>query len=109
MLTVPFLRFIVQFMKWKSIIVLLATLLSIVTVPFSPLIFMDDGQPAIGVLDVCHSGTPALASNGDMPCLNECSFKPMPLVQDTIAAILYPLFKPLLLAFQDERPPEYPA
>jgi hypothetical protein len=93
-------------MRWKAIIVLLAVALSIVVPPSLSLMIADGGHPLIGTLDVCHSATPALSSHGDMPCLNECPCCPFPLAQIKVAEITNPPFKPLLLAFQDERPPK---
>jgi hypothetical protein len=101
-----FLSFIIQIMRWQAVIVLLAILLSIVLSPALSLTIADGGHSMIGTLDVCHSATPALSSNGDMPCLNECPRCPFPLAQHKASEIVNPPCKPLLIAFQDERPPK---
>jgi hypothetical protein len=93
-------------MRWKAIIVLLAVALSIVVPPSLSLTLADSRHPMIGTLDVCHSATPALSSNGDMPCMNEGAYHPLPLAQNQIVGIATPPFKPLLIAFQEERPPK---
>lgn len=93
-------------MKWKAIIVLLAIALSIIVPPSLSLTIADGGHAVIGTLDVCHSATPALSSNGDMPCVNECPSYPFPLALHKASEIVNPSNKPLLIAFQDERPPK---
>ena len=93
-------------MKLQAVIVLLAIMLGIFIPPSMPLIVSHDGQSTIGVLDVCHPATPALSSNGDMPCLAECACRHLPLAQNKAVKITNPPLKPLLIAFQDERPPK---
>jgi hypothetical protein len=93
-------------MKWSALIVLFAIALSIVLPPSLPFLSDHGTMAAIGTLDVCHSATPALSSNGDMPCVNECPCRHLPLVASNNAEIFTPPFKPLLIAFQDERPPK---
>jgi hypothetical protein len=93
-------------MKCQAAIILLAIVLSIVVPPSLPLTILHGGQAEIGTLDVCHSTTPALSSNGDMPCMSESPYKPLPLPQNVVAVIENPQFKPFFIAFQDERPPK---
>jgi hypothetical protein len=42
------------------------------------LIVVNDGRSFLGTLDVCHSATPALSANGEMPCvgLSPCTAPP---------------------------------
>jgi hypothetical protein len=94
-------------MKWKAVIVLLAIALSIVVPPSLPFLSDHGAMAAIGTLDVCHSAIPALSSNGDMPCVNECFCRPLPVGQYTIAEPVNPLLKPSAISFQDERPPRH--
>jgi len=94
-------------MKWQACIVLLAIALSIVLPPSLPFLSDRGAMAAIGTLDVCHSATPALSSNGDMPCLNHCASLPLPFEQKTVAEIARSLFQPFFIAFQDERPPKH--
>lgn len=93
-------------MRWTSIIVLLAIALSIVVPPALPIMAARDGQAEIGTLDICHSATPALSSNGEMPCIHACMNQPLPPGLSTVPAVATPRFKPFCIAFQDERPPK---
>ncbi len=93
-------------MRWQSIIVLLAIALSIVVPPALPIMAAQGGQAEIGTLDVCHSATPALSSNGDMPCINEGMNLLLPQELSTVSAVAAPRSKPFCIAFQDERPPK---
>jgi hypothetical protein len=93
-------------MRWKSIILLLAIALSIVVPPALPIMIAQGGQTEIGTLDVCHSATPALSSNGDMPCINSAIDQPLPPGLSNISAVIAPRSKPFCIAFQDERPPK---
>ena len=93
-------------MRWQSIIVLLAIALSIVVPPTLPIMAAQGGQAEIGTLDVCHSATPALSSNGDMPCINSGMNQPLPLGLSKVPAVAAPRFAPFNIAFQDERPPK---
>jgi hypothetical protein len=93
-------------MRLKALIVLVTIAFSIVGPPSLSLTLSDGGHATIGTLDVCHSTTPALSSEGDMPCLNESPDYPFPLALSKASEIVNPLNKPLLIAFQDERPPQ---
>ena len=93
-------------MKWQALIILAAIVVSIIVPSSLPLLFNHDGQTAIGTLDVCHSATPALSSNGDMPCVNEWPCHAPLLDLSAVFEIKSPPFKPFLIAFQDERPPK---
>lgn len=93
-------------MRWQSIIVLLAIVLSIAAPPALPIMVAQGGQAEIGTLDVCHSATPALSSNGDMPCISASMNLPLPQGLIKISVVAVPRFKPFSIAFQDERPPK---
>ena len=93
-------------MRWQSIIVLLAIALSVVAPPSLPLMAAQGGQAEIGTLDVCRSATPALSSNGDMPCIISCMNRPLPQGLSKVPAVAVPRFNPFCIAFQDERPPK---
>ena len=92
-------------MKWKALIVLMALALSIVAPPSLPWLANTGSEAEIGTLDVCHSAMPALSGTGDMPCMNECPCVHAPLMANIGSTISHFLFKPQLIAFQDERPP----
>jgi hypothetical protein len=92
-------------MKLQTIIVLLAIALSVVVPPVLPFI-AHGGAASIGTLDVCHSAAPALSSNGEMPCVNECPCRILPSELTSVVGINNPSCKPIVIAFCDERPPE---
>jgi hypothetical protein len=93
-------------MKLLAVIMLLTIALTIAAPPPLSLTCGHAGNPMIGTLDVCHSATPALSSSGNMPCIQECSCHPLlPALQETFE-IENPLFIPVTIAFQDERPPK---
>jgi hypothetical protein len=94
-------------MKWQAVIVLLAITLSIVVPPSLPFLSGHGAMASIGTLDVCHSATPALSSNGDMPCVNECPCRPLPLAQNKVIIVPNSHLSPYFIAFQDERPPKH--
>jgi hypothetical protein len=91
-------------MRFQATIILLSLLLGIVVSPSLP--FSTGGEPEIGMLDICHDAVPALSSNGDMPCINECSSCPLPFAHYAALETVSPSVKPLLIASQDERPPK---
>jgi len=93
-------------MRWKAVIVLVAIILSIIVPPALFLTGVYGSQAAIGTLDVCHSATPALFSNGEMPCMNECTFDVNHVVQIMASEISSAPCKPFFIAFHDERPPK---
>jgi hypothetical protein len=93
-------------MKWQALVILAAIVGSIIVPSSLPLFPNHDGQAAVETLDVCHSATPAISSNGDMPCVNECPCQAPLLALSSVTEILSPPFKPFFIAFQDERPPK---
>jgi hypothetical protein len=93
-------------MKWQASIVLLAIALSVVAPPSLPFLSDRGAMATIVTLDVCHSVTPALSSNDNMPCVNEYPCRQLLLAQSKNAEIIASPFKPLLIAFEDERPPK---
>ena len=93
-------------MKLKAVIVLLVLGLSIALPPSLSLMTPHGEQAAIVTLDVCHAATPALSSNGEMPCVNVGTFNALPLSQNMTAEFSNPPCKPFFIAFQDERPPK---
>ena len=93
-------------MRWQAVIVLTAIALSIVIPPTLILTGVHGVQTAIGTLDVCHSATPALSSNGNMPCLDVCSNHPLPLALQGVTQIAALQDKSVIIAVQDEHPPQ---
>jgi hypothetical protein len=95
-----------KLMRWQAVIVIAAIALSMVVPPAFLLSGAYGTQTAIGTLDICHSATPALSSNGEMPCLHECTSIPLPVAQYHIAKIENSPLKPIFIAFQVEHPPK---
>lgn len=58
-------------MKSIAVIVVGVLIVGFCVPPSMALVRAHDGESAIGLIDVCHSGAPALTSGGDMPCLSE--------------------------------------
>lgn len=92
-------------MRVKTVIVLVAIAFSVLS-PLSLHLVVSHGQASLEAFDVCHAATPAIASNGDMPCLNETSCFPCQSAQVDVVRIVKPLFRPFVLIFQEERPPK---
>jgi len=93
-------------MKWHAIIVLLEIGISIAIPPSFSVASEHGNHAMIGNLDVCHPSAPALSANGGMPCVHQRPCGQLPLVQDKNVEIVNPLFKPLLISFQEEHPPK---
>ena len=93
-------------MRWQAVIILLAIALSIAGPPAMPIMISEGSHTTIGTLDVCHSSTPALSTDGDMPCISECLCRPFPPSQNEVVEVINPRFKPFFIALQDERPPK---
>jgi hypothetical protein len=64
-----------------------------------------DETPALNTLDVCHSAAGSMSI--DMPYLLICPCRQLPLLFAGMQPVFLASSKPLLLAFQDERPPEH--
>jgi hypothetical protein len=94
-------------MKWQAVIILFAIAVSIAVPPSLSSNAVHDKQAEIGTLDVCHSATPALSSNGDMPCISAFFCRPLPLAAFMVSIIIAPSLKPPIIAFQYEHPPKY--
>ena len=93
-------------MRWQAVIVLMALAFIITLPPSFSVSGGSDEQPVLGALDVCHSATPALASNGGMPCVNECPCNPVPAPSLTYSRQTNPVITDTLLISRNERPPQ---
>jgi hypothetical protein len=60
----------------------------------------------IGVLNICHSATPAFSSNGEMPCVNSNQYSQCPSSLIAYSEMRHAFFVQILLQHQTERPPE---
>jgi hypothetical protein len=79
----------IEFMKVKTIIVLTAIAFSVLS-PLSLHLVILHGQTSFEVFDVCHAATPAIASNGEVPCLNEAPCHPCRPEEADVARIEMP-------------------
>jgi hypothetical protein len=93
-------------MRWQVVIVLAALAFTIMVPPSFPLVIDRDGQTVLGTLDVCHTVTPALASNGEMPCMNECPCRHVPASSIVYCKQIDPLLSEFLLITRNEHPPQ---
>ncbi len=93
-------------MKWQAAIVLLAIALTILAPPALPLVTAHGQAAQIGTLDVCHSATPALAANGEMPCITTMVSIHRPVMFIAIAASQKPFFLLSLFNVDTEHPPK---
>jgi hypothetical protein len=106
-LTTILLRAYSVLMKWQAAIILIAIVVSITVPPSLSFNVVHDKQAEIAILDICHSATPALSTNGDMPGINALFCRLFPLVACIISIQNAPSLKTSIIAFQDEHPPKY--
>jgi hypothetical protein len=93
-------------MKWYAAIIVFAIAVNIAVPPALSYNAAHGTRAEIGVLDVCHSATPALSSNGDMPGINAFFWCPLPLAAIMVSINIAPSLKTSIIAFQDEHPPK---
>jgi hypothetical protein len=93
-------------MQWKALLVLATIALGILAPLPMQTVVLRDGHLVIGALDVCHSETPALSMNGDMPCMNREAYCHVPSLSIAYTDILDLNFSLLLFPQQNDRPPE---
>lgn len=84
------------------ILVVIGTSLFAAGLPFPS--FGYAGTVSIQTLDVCHSVTPIV--NPDLPYISTCPCVPMPTLVTGIVELPQTGLNPLILPYQDERPPE---
>lgn len=106
MLTIREGRIYIAPMRWQAVIVLIAAVFSIVAPPTLPLIAAKGGESVIGTLNICHSATPSLSSNGQMPCVNVSPRRQVPSPSIAYIINMNILFTPLLSPRQHEHPPK---
>lgn len=87
--------------------ILLAVIVVMIFAPmtlFTPMA-VNDGRSFLGNLDVCHSATPAIASNGEMPCVTASICIATPLLTESFNYSLQKVFLELILSSRNEQPP----
>jgi hypothetical protein len=93
-------------MKWLTLIVLSAVVASIGGPPLPPPMHNHGDRAEIRMLDVCHSATPALSSNGEMPCVFTRPSSQVPVASIARANISDPIFPQFLFPQQNDQPPK---
>ena len=84
--------------------VLIATALSpiaVLTVPAA-----HNGEPVLGVLDVCHSTTPAVSAQGEMPFLGQSHGIDVPILSFDFAVQSQLQFPRFIFASHVDHPPQ---
>ncbi len=92
-------------MKLKSVIVLFAVVVSILS-PLSLHLTIAHGTASIEGLDVCHAGSFALSPGHDAPCVNEPIYRPYLPSHCYNAEMFDPTMRILVIAFLEEHPPK---
>jgi len=94
-------------MKWVSVILLVILAVTVVA-PFSPFTLLIDrqDQPLLGNLDVCNAATPALSTNGEMPCVTAISLKLPYYLSVTTSETFHPVFTEVVFTAPNEQPPK---
>ena len=91
-----------------SVSLLLIVLACMALMPASPVLFLVDRdcEQAFGNLDVCHSGVPAIATGGEMPCVNDCCGMQTPSFIHVSTELHHQLLTHFILSSRNERPPK---
>ncbi len=93
-------------MKWLAVIMLFMIAMGVIVPPSLPILLAAHENAVIGSLDVCHSAAPAIASDGDMPCVSAWPCLPYHIAKTTSIHSGKTVFKPFLIVLQNERPPK---
>jgi len=92
-------------MKLSSILVLICLSFSIIPLVNIP---ADRGTSVTSIiaLDVCHASFAGIQMSPDIAFIHECQCKPVPIHLSCPHERASSAFKPFLIAFQKEHPPE---
>jgi hypothetical protein len=95
-------------MKWATVTLLIVLAFTVLTPlsSFSLFVAVEHGGEVFSNLDVCHSSTPALSSNGEMPCVPMTATGIIPAVFVTFNETAHPVFTELILTTRNEQPPQ---
>ncbi len=91
-------------MKLVSLCIALVIALSLVSMGSPFLSFGSAEQASFRSLDVCHGAQSVISP--ELPCIPACSCLPLPVQVAVTFKQSHTKFIPLILAFQDERPPQ---
>jgi hypothetical protein len=88
--------------------VLLVVIAFTVFVPMTlfTLTIVNNGGSFLGNLDVCHSASPALSLNGEMPCVTASICITAPLLSESVNDSLHNVILELILSSRNEQPPQ---
>lgn len=106
MLTIRRGRIYIAPMRWQAVIVLIAIVFSIVAPISLPLNAARGGEFTIGTLNICHSATPSLASSSQMPCVNACHRRLIPLPSIEYGTNMDIVLTQMLCPKRHEHPPK---
>ncbi|MDA8099462.1 MAG: hypothetical protein M0042_07545 [Nitrospiraceae bacterium] len=93
-------------MRWTAVILLITVFCGLLVPPAIGMVLAAGGVTSLGMIDVCHSSTPALTAGGEMPFLGECVCAPAPVAATAVVHASPLLFSAVLHLPQDERPPK---
>jgi hypothetical protein len=100
---VYFYTFFMRSVSFMLLAVIVVTIFAPMTL-FTPMA-VNDGRSFLGNLDVCHSATPAVSSNGEMPCVAASICSAAPLLTASSHYALQKVFLELILSSRNEQPP----
>mgnify|MGYP006267010631 CR=1 FL=1 len=94
-------------MKGVTYIVLMVMALAILS-PISVLVISaaQRNDCEIGLLDVCHAGTPAISADGEMPCMQEASCSVLPPLFVYSSILAESVASPFAFTPVNEHPPQ---
>ena len=93
-------------MKFAAWLILMVLTVGIIVPPSLPFLIDHQQEMAIGVLDVCHAGTPAIAAGGEMPCMNQGTLSIAPTLFHYSGIQASPVSPHFAYSLVDEHPPQ---
>jgi hypothetical protein len=91
-------------MRVVSLLIVLVISVSVVATGFSFPPAAGTGTASFQTLDVCHSSAPVV--NPELPYISSCPCAVIPVVVTAVVELPQSTLHPVILAFQDERPPK---
>ena len=89
-----------------SILLVLLVITAVAPVTCFAIVITNDGSSFLGNLDVCHSATPALSSNGEAPCVSLAFCSIVPSFSVSFTEPVHPVYSELILTSSSEHPPK---
>ncbi len=97
---------IVSLMRWLAVVLLIVIAFAVVIPPSFYMTTRGSFTAEIGTMDICHSATPALASDGEMPMMCGCPCTPAPPALIGDYRFVKTSFHTPVLIREDVQPPE---